>query len=195
MAPKGTVVICAFGNSITDGTHTTINDNDRWANVLSRRLHDAYGNRVSIVNEAIGGNRVIDPVVANATSGPAAVDRLARDVLSLSGLTHVIWMEGINDLGAGYGQAGADAHYRKSHYPYAGEHYLGYKNVVGQLHAKAIKVFGATLTSALGFNNPPEGWDLKNFPTFLATVDNGPVVDPQRQIFYQFIRTGGSTME
>ena len=70
MAPKGTVVICAFGDSITDGTHTTMNDNDRWANVLSRRLHDAYGNRVSIVNEAISGNRVINPVVANANFGP-----------------------------------------------------------------------------------------------------------------------------
>ena len=73
--------------------------------MLSRRLHNAYGNKVSVVNEAIGGNRVIPPVVANATAGPAAVDRLDRDVLGLSGLTHVIWLEGINDLGAGYGQA------------------------------------------------------------------------------------------
>ena len=105
MAPSDTVVVCAFGDSITDGNHTTLNDNDRWANVLSRRLHNAYGNKVSVVNEAISGNRVINPVVANGTAGPAAVDRLARDVLSLSGLTHVIWMEGINDLGAGYGQA------------------------------------------------------------------------------------------
>src|SRR5262249_8157929 len=55
MAPGDTVVICAFGDSITDGTHTTLNTNDRWANVLSRRLHNAYGNKVSVVNEAIGG--------------------------------------------------------------------------------------------------------------------------------------------
>ena len=94
------MVVCAFGDSITDGTHTTLNTNDRWANVLSRRLHNAYGNKVSVVNEAIGGNRVVNPVVANATAGPAAVDRLDRDVLGLSGLTHVIWLEGINDLGA-----------------------------------------------------------------------------------------------
>ena len=100
MAPAGTVVICAFGDSITDGTHTTLNENDRWMNDLSRRLHNAYGDRVSIVNEAIGGNRVVNPAVANATSGPAATDRLDRDVLGLSGLTHVIWLEGINDLGA-----------------------------------------------------------------------------------------------
>jgi hypothetical protein len=70
LAPSDTVVVCAFGDSITDGTHTTLNINDRWANTLSRRLHDAYGNKVSIVNEAIGGNRVVNPVVANATSAP-----------------------------------------------------------------------------------------------------------------------------
>src|SRR5882724_10451190 len=81
LAPTDTVVVCAFGDSITDGTHTTFNGNDRWSNVLSRRLHNAYGNKVSVVNEAIGGNRVINPVVANAASGPAAVDRLDRDVL------------------------------------------------------------------------------------------------------------------
>ena len=68
MAPADTVVICAFGDPITDGTHTTLNENDRWSNALSRRLHNAYGNRVSIVNEAIGGNRVVNPVVTNATA-------------------------------------------------------------------------------------------------------------------------------
>ena len=81
------VVVCAFGDSITDGTHTTFNNNDRWANTLSRRLHNAYGNKVSVVNEAIGGNRVVNPLsgpggaLGTAASGPAAVDRLppARD--------------------------------------------------------------------------------------------------------------------
>jgi hypothetical protein len=56
MAPADTIVVCAFGDSITDGTHTTFNINDRWSNVLSRRLHNAYGNKVSVVNEAIGAS-------------------------------------------------------------------------------------------------------------------------------------------
>ena len=176
MAPTDTVVICAFGDSITDGTHTTLNTNDRWANVLSRRLHNAYGNRVSIVNEAIGGNRVVNPVVANAASGPAAVDRLDRDVLGLSGLTHVIWLEGINDLGASHP---------------TGDIIAGYQNVVGRLHAKGIKVYGGTMTSALGLNNPRQGWDLTNFPDFLATVDNGEPIDINRKLLNDFIRTSG----
>ncbi len=176
MADRDTVVICAFGDSITDGTHTTLNSNDRWADVLSRRLHDAYGNKVSVVNEAIGGNRVVNPVVANATAGPAAVDRLDRDVLGLSGLTHVIWLEGINDLGAAHPTDAVIA---------------GYKDVAGRLHARGIKVYGATLTSALGLNNAAEGWDLTRFPDFRATADNGAQIDVNRKLLNDFIRSPG----
>jgi lysophospholipase L1-like esterase len=190
LASPDTVVVCAFGDSITDGTHTTFNTNDRWANVLSRRLHNAYGNKVSVVNEAIGGNRVINPVVANATSGPAAVDRLDRDVLGLSGLTHVIWLEGINDLGAGYGAAANPVENPVIHTP--ANIIAGYENVVGRLHAKGIKVYGATVVSALGLNNPAEGWDLTTFPNFLASVDNGPVVESKRLILNKFIRAPGN---
>jgi len=189
-APSDNVVICVFGDSITDGSHSTLNLNDRWADVLSRRLHNAYGNRVSVVNEAIGGNRVIAPAVANAASGPAAVDRLDRDVLGISGLTHVIWLEGINDLGAGYGQAAAANPQFENPVVHTPENVIeGYKNVVGRLHAKSIKVFGATLISALGYNNPAEGWDLKTYPSFLASADNGSVIDGHRKTLNQFIRT------
>src|SRR3989454_12502071 len=101
MAPSDTVVVCAFGDSITDGTHTTLNINDRWMNTLSRRLHNAYGNKVSIVNEAIGGNRVVKPVVANAASGPAAGDRLDRDGVGVSGPDGVVLLWGSDGHGAG----------------------------------------------------------------------------------------------
>src|SRR3989441_4044654 len=87
MAPSDTVVVCAFGDSITDGTHTTLNINDRWMNTLSRRLHNAYGNKVSIVNEAIGGNKGVKPGVAKAASGPAAVDPLHPGRVGAAGLT------------------------------------------------------------------------------------------------------------
>jgi lysophospholipase L1-like esterase len=192
MAPSDTVVVCVFGDSITDGTHTTLNTNDRWANVLSRRLHNAYGNKVSVVNEAIGGNRVIPPAVPNATAGPAAVDRLDRDVLGLSGLTDVIWLEGINDLGAGYGQAASATPVYEDPVIHTPENIMaGYQNVVSRLHNKSIKVYGGTIISALGMNNPDQGWDLNNFPDFLATTDNGPVIDGYRQQINAYIRTSG----
>jgi lysophospholipase L1-like esterase len=163
MAPSDTVVVSAFGDSITDGTHSTLNVNDRWMNALSRRLHNAYGNKISIVNEAIAGNRVVNPVVANSAAGAAAVDRLDRDVLGLSGLTHVIWLEGINDIGAGTTTDSIIA---------------GYQNVVGRLHAKGIKVYAGTLTSALGISGVDMG-------------DNGPGHDASRMVLNAFIRSSG----
>lgn len=192
MASADTIVVCAFGDSITDGTHSTLNTNDRWANVLSRRLHNAFGNKVSVVNEAIAGNRVIPPAVANSTAGPAAVDRLDRDVLGLSGLTHVIWLEGINDLGAGYGQAASATPVYENPVIHTPENIMaGYQNVVARLHAKGIKVIGATMTSSLGANNPAEGWDQNTYPGYLASADDGPVIDGYRSQINQYIRTSG----
>ena len=164
MAPADTVVVCAFGDSITDGTHSTLNINDRWVNTLSRRLHNAYGSKVSIVNEAIGGNRVVNPPSANANFGPAAVDRLDRDVLGLSGLNDVIWLEGINDLGGDHTTDSIIA---------------GYQEVVDRLHARSIKVFAGTLTSALGITGVDMG-------------DNGPGRDADRQVLNSFIRDSGT---
>ena len=105
MAPATTRVVVAFGDSITDGTASTLNGDDRWPNALSRRLHAAYGNRVSVVNAGIGGNQVVGPAEYSAAQpfagGPSAGQRLERDVIGLSGVSAVIWLEGINDLGAG----------------------------------------------------------------------------------------------
>ena len=87
------------------GTASTINGDDRWPDVLSRRLHAAPGLAASVVNAGIGGNQVLGPAQYSPTTptsgGPSALSRLDRDVLGLSGVTTVIWLEGINDLSAG----------------------------------------------------------------------------------------------
>jgi len=102
MAPEDTVVVCAFGDSITDGTHTTLNINDRWMNRCRAGCTTPTEGRSASSMRRSGATALSIAVNPNATSGPAAVDRLDRDVLGLSGLTHVIWLEGINDLGAGH---------------------------------------------------------------------------------------------
>ena len=102
MAPAGAFAIMAFGDSITDGTASTMNGDDRWPDVLSRRLKALYGNRVAVVNGGIGGNQIAGPPEYSAdkpfAGGPAAIQRLDRDVLALSGITGLIWLEGINDF-------------------------------------------------------------------------------------------------
>src|SRR5258708_6984568 len=52
MAPANSFAIVAFGDSITDGTASTMNGDDRWPDVLSRPLHSAHGNPSAAVNGA-----------------------------------------------------------------------------------------------------------------------------------------------
>lgn len=96
-------VIVAFGDSISDGSGSTINGHDRWPDVLSRRLHAKFGNKVSLVNQGIGGNQILGPPEgtppAERLGGISALARLERDVVAMTGVTTVIWLEGINDLG------------------------------------------------------------------------------------------------
>jgi lysophospholipase L1-like esterase len=167
MAPADTVVVCAFGDSITDGTNTTLNGDDRWPDVLSRRLHAAYGTRVSVVNEGIGGNQVLGPATYGPETpfagGPSALSRLDRDVLALSGLSAIVWLEGINDFGTGKASAEAVID--------------GMQQVAKRVRAKGkIRIVGATLTSSLNSTNAPYA---------------SPEVDEKRQALNRFIRTGG----
>lgn len=96
-------VVVAFGDSISDGSGSTINGHDRWPDVLSRRLHARFGNTVSVVNQGIGGNQILGPPertpLEERLGGISALSRLERDVVSMAGVTTVIWLEGINDLG------------------------------------------------------------------------------------------------
>jgi len=166
MAPADTVVVAAFGDSITDGTASTLNGDDRWPDVLSRRLHAAYGSRVVVVNEGIGGNQVLGPVDYGPTKpfagGPPALQRMDRDVLGIAGLSAVVWLEGINDLGAA--DASADAVIS------------GYREGLKRLHEHGIKVVMATLTSSLKSTNGNYGTDS---------------VNERRQALNKFIRGAG----
>ena len=154
----------AFGDSITDGTASTLNGDDRWPNALSRRLHAAYGNRVSVVNAGIGGNQVLGPAEYSAAQpfagGPSAGQRLERDVIGLSGVSAVIWLEGINDLGANATAEAIEG---------------GMKEIVGRLRAgiPGVRIIGATVVSALGNTSATHGSEQE---------------DRKRQALNQFIR-------
>src|SRR3546814_21126438 len=63
------------------------------SDLLGRRLARA-GKPHVVVTQAISGNRVI-----SSGTGPSAVERLDRDVLTLPGVSHVVILEGINDIG------------------------------------------------------------------------------------------------
>jgi len=167
-AAPGMKTVVAFGDSITDGTASTINGDDRWVDVFSRRLHLAYGNRFAVVNAGIGGNMIIGPATYTPGTalpgGPSALERLERDVTSLAGVGTVIWLEGIND----FGNAKAKVE----------DVTAGVREVVRRLRAKipGVRILMGTATSSLNSTNGTYG-----------AAD----VEQKRVAFNAFVRSAG----
>jgi lysophospholipase L1-like esterase len=130
LAPERTGAVVAIGDSITDGTASTIDTNRRWPDHFARRLA-AAGMRLAVLNAGIGGNRVL-----TEGNGPSALARFDRDVIAQPGVTHVIVLEGINDIG----QARSNAA------PSAADLIAGQKQMIERARARGLKIYGATLT-------------------------------------------------
>jgi lysophospholipase L1-like esterase len=131
---EGTVV--AFGDSITDGFQSTMGANDRWPNDLARRFDALDGPTLSVVDEGIGGNRVLNDSVFFGASAEA---RFGRDALDVPGVRDIILLEGINDIGfsATPPHPGLDVS--------AAEIIAGDEQLIAQAHARGLKIFAATL--------------------------------------------------
>jgi lysophospholipase L1-like esterase len=139
--------VVAFGDSITDGNHSTLNANNRWPNYLARRFDAKPGRTMSVVDEGISGNRILSD--AN-TAGVSALARLNRDMLQQPGAKVAILLEGINDIG----------HSDLGDTPFvsAGDLINAYQQIIAQAHAAGLKIFGATLTPFKGARYwSPEG--------------------------------------
>ncbi|MGO9486157.1 MAG: GDSL-type esterase/lipase family protein [Rhodomicrobium sp.] len=149
-APE-TQAIVAFGDSLTDGTGSTLNGGDRWPDVLSRRLHAQFAGRFAVVNAGIGGNLITGPAEYSPQmpypGGPAALQRLDRDVLSLSGVSAVIWFEGINDFSKN-GNVSVEA----------AKEALSDGVAAIKKRLPGVRVVGATITTALGNVGPAHGF-------------------------------------
>lgn len=132
-------VIVAYGDSITDNTGCAINavPNCRWGDVLARRLAAARKPHV-VVTQAISGNRVL----GQGGVGPGAVERFERDVLSLPNVTHVVLLEGVNDIG-GSGRKRPDGTVAPT--ITAEQLIAGYRSMIARAHSKKIKVIGMTI--------------------------------------------------
>jgi lysophospholipase L1-like esterase len=144
--------IVTFGDSITDGAHSTRDANARWPDVLSRRLQaDKKTANLGILNQGIGGNRVL-----HDTTGPSALARFDRDVLAQAGVKYLVIMESINDIG----------HATDPAKPYdvvtAEDLIVGLNQLAARAHTHGIKVYGATLTPFVGAKyQSPAGEEMR----------------------------------
>jgi lysophospholipase L1-like esterase len=162
-APEQAGAIVAFGDSITDGAASTADTNRRWPNRLAERLMAQPGTvRMAVLNAGIGGNRVLSE--GNFNAGINALARFERDALGQSGVTHVIVLEGINDI----------SNARQNPTPTAEDIIAIHRQMIDRAHTRGIKIIGATLT-------PNEGCT--------CFTKEG---EAKRQAINQWIRTGGS---
>jgi lysophospholipase L1-like esterase len=132
MNAGATGVIATIGNSITDGAGATQNANARWPDVLARRLLTSGEPPKGVANAGISGNRVL-----TFGTGPSALARFDRDVLMQSGVTHVIILEGINDIG--------NSHVTRIT---AEDLIFGLHQLAKRAKERGLVVIGATLTPA-----------------------------------------------
>jgi lysophospholipase L1-like esterase len=130
MAPANAAAVVTFGDSITDGARSTVDTNNRWPDHLARRL-SAAKQPVAVLNAGISGNRVLSD-----GAGVSALARFDKDALMQTGVTHVVVMEGINDIGLG----GA------SPSPSAADIIAGHRQLIERARARGLKIYGATLT-------------------------------------------------
>jgi lysophospholipase L1-like esterase len=163
MAPADSGAIVAFGDSITDGTTSTVDANRSWPSLLAERLiaNPATAN-LSVLNLGIAGNRILGD-----GAGISALARFDRDVLSQPGVKWLMILEGINDMnGAGRGGAAAGAP------ALTADDLIGaMKQMIERAHTHGIKVIGCTLTP---YGNATDA------------------VEAMRQALNSFIRTSGA---
>ena len=156
--------IVAFGDSITDGFHSTPETNHRWPNLLAERLIGAQL-PMAVVDEGISGNAILHGII-----GPSGLSRFDRDVLNQPGVRYVIVLLGTNDVGHSQELATAVT---------AADIIAAYRQLIERAHAKNLRIFAGTL--------PPFGGSIYNHDD----ATDSPT-EKMRQTLNTFIRTSGA---
>lgn len=128
LSDAGAAAVVVLGDSITDGRGSTANGNNRWTDVLARRLAKQHW---SVLNEGMGGNHLLTDGL-----GPNALARFDRDVLGQTGVRCLIVLEGVNDLA---GRAGA-----------AERVIAAYEQIAERARAHGVRVMGGTILPYIG---------------------------------------------
>ena len=167
-ASPGASSIVVLGDSITDGHGATTNANNRWPDILAKRLQaNASTPSVAVLNHGIGGNRLLLDGL-----GPNALARFDHDVVAQPGARYLIILEGINDIGVltrDHDAAPAD------HESLVRHMIAAYEQMITRAHTHGIKVIGATILpfAASAYYHP------------------GSPTEADRQAVNQWIRTSG----
>jgi lysophospholipase L1-like esterase len=154
LAPESVGSIVAIGDSITDGSRSTVDANHRWPDELAARLlAQKSRNKFSVIDMGIGANRILhDGGTANPRAGVNALARFDRDVLAEPGVKYAIVLEGINDIG----HAGSSA--PPSEAVTAEDIIAAMKQMIERAHEQGVRIIGATLTPFEGESQSSRGY-------------------------------------
>ncbi|HVK20475.1 MAG TPA: SGNH/GDSL hydrolase family protein [Actinokineospora sp.] len=146
--PRKTVV--AFGDSLTDGSFSTLGADNRYPDELAERLVSA-GKPMGVRNAGLAGNRMLDDSLC---FGDKAVKRFQRDVLDVPGVRTVIVSEGINDVIA---LTQTEDHPCGPPVPGLTAQILidSHRELISLAHARGLRIIGGTILPYK--NNPYEG--------------------------------------
>src|SRR5690348_16675233 len=165
MASVNTAGIVALGDSLTDANISTHDAFCRWPDQLARRLIARGGRSMGVMNQGLGGNRILHDI-----RGHSGLRRFDRDVLAQPGVTHVIVLLGTNDLRNRWAKPEEEVT--------AAQMIAGLKQMALRAHSAGIKIIGATLTP---FGNE----------TFMANAWN-PIRENHRVAVNTWIRHGAA---
>lgn len=158
-------VVC-LGDSLTDGNISTHDAYCRWPDQLARRLFArAEGRTMAVMNQGLGGNRIL-----HDQRGSSGLRRFDRDVLAAPGVTHAIICLGINDIRNRMGRPDENVN--------AEQMIAGLKQLALRARARGIKFFGGTLPPFENETFFPGAWT--------------PEGEAKRQAVNTWIRTGGA---
>jgi lysophospholipase L1-like esterase len=134
--------IVTLGDSITDGAVSASTEVRGWPGRLAERLAASRGPmRYAVSNQGIGGNRLLRDGL-----GTTALGRFDRDVLSVPGVTHLIVLEGINDIGSS-----SSDFFGAPSPPVTAEQLTGaYQQLIARARQHGIRVYGGTLLPFMG---------------------------------------------
>jgi lysophospholipase L1-like esterase len=141
-------LVVAFGDSVTDGDSSTLDADRNWPSDLIRRLgKSAEGSKVGVVNEGIVGNRLLSDCFMASVGcfGVSALARFDRDALALPGVTHIVLLEGINDIGFPGATLGGQLLADPADVRTAEDLIDAYRQLISRAHARGVKLIGATI--------------------------------------------------
>jgi lysophospholipase L1-like esterase len=145
LASANTGGIVCFGDSLTEGNLSSLDSNSRWPDQLARRLVARGGRGFGVMNQGIGGNRILHDL-----RGESGLRRFDRDVLAQPGATHAIVYIGTNDL---RNQRGNPAEVVT-----AEEMIAGLKQLALRAKAGGLIVYGATIIPYENETYHPGAW-------------------------------------